>query len=79
MDPGLANKAMMEKDGMHLESHWQIQSLYSRWHQDHQTHIESFLLGIISIVQKRIQGNLRNGFPIYGTNQFVVPHILNNM
>ena len=39
MDPGSANKAMMEKDGMQVESHWQIQSLNSRWHQDHQTHI----------------------------------------
>jgi len=42
--PGMAlgsdNKAMMEKDGMQVESHWQIQCLYSRWHQDHQTHID---------------------------------------
>ena len=40
MDLGLANKDMMEKDGMQVDSHWQIQSLYSRWHQDHQTHID---------------------------------------
>ena len=37
---GLANKDMMEKDGMQVDSHWQIQSLYSRWNQDHQTHID---------------------------------------
>ena len=40
MAPGSANKDMMEKDGMQIEFHWQIQSLYSRWHQDLQTHID---------------------------------------
>ena len=40
MAPGSTNKAMLEKDGMQVESHWQIQSLYSHWHQDHQTHID---------------------------------------
>ena len=29
MAPRSANKAMMEKDGMQVESHWQIQYLYS--------------------------------------------------
>ena len=40
MDLGSANKVMMEKDGMQVKSHWQIQSLYSQWHQDRQTHID---------------------------------------
>ena len=40
MAPRLANKAMMEKDGIQVAYHWKIQSLYCQWHQDHQTHIE---------------------------------------
>ena len=38
MAPRSDNKAMMEKDGMQVEYHWKIQSLYSQGHQYHQTH-----------------------------------------